>query len=217
MGKITRGKNGKLYNGKGTKGGLAPTPPAKGNPISKLPKLPVVPISTISKGIEPTIDYFPAQEGETPPARKLPNISDIDVPENLIDTIDGIDSEADSIEFPNHNSDAKTDWLTLRELISEDKHYLNNCDAVSGEVYNYLEEMQDEYEGISNVDLVQLDYAKGAHVAVSVTNEDGKDWVIDYTAKQFDTSLPVPLVLPKKTWEDLIDGYIWAKHKDSRI
>lgn len=204
MAKVTRGSDGKLYNGKGTKGGLAPTPPAKDKAKSALPKLPVAPATPAAK----------VKKVET---RKLPDISNIDIPESLVDTVDGIELDASSIEFPNHNSAAKKDWMTLEELISKDKYYDNNCDAVSGEVYNYLEEMQIDYEGISNVDLVQLDYAKGAHVAVSVTNEDGEDWVIDYTAKQFDTSLPVPLVLPKKTWEDLIDGYIWAKHKDSRL
>jgi hypothetical protein len=209
MAKVTRGSDGKLYNGKGTKGGLAPTPPTKGKATSKLPKLPAAPTVPAAKTTKSVVKKVKTHT--------LPDISNIEVPENLLETTEGIELDASSIEFPNHNSASKKEWMTLEELISKDKYYDNNCDAVSGEVYNYLEEMQYEFEGISNVDLVQLDYAKGAHVAVSVANEDREDWVIDYTAKQFDTSLPVPLVLPKKTWEDLIDGYIWAKHKDSRI
>jgi hypothetical protein len=210
MGKLTRGKDGRLYNGKGTRGGLAPSKPASDTGEAKdIPSLPEASYSQseVSVGISRnSLDLV---------AVKLATLK-IEAPAEVSDLISDIESEASSIEFPNHNHASGEDWLSLEELIQNDNLYENNCDAVSGEIYNYLEEMSNHYPDITKIDLVQLDYTKGAHVATSLELE-GESWVLDYTAKQFDSSLPVPLIAPKKDWEKLIDLYIWVKHKDTRI
>lgn len=209
MAKLTRGKDGRLYNGKGTRGGLAPSKPHIGQSMSDaLPTLPEATSSLSSDADKARPDKVQLA------AAKLAALK-IDPPEGITDITVDIESEASSIEFQNHNSASGEDWLTLEELIENDNLYENNCDAVSGEIYNYLEEMSSHYHDISKIDLVQLNYARGAHVAVTVTINEA-EWVLDYTAKQFDSSLPAPLLAPRKEWENLIDAYIWVKHKDSR-
>lgn len=211
MTKTTRGKDGRLYNGKGTRGGLAPSDPSITPSSAKA--LPTLPRQTSS--LSEASDVESSNKLKLA-AHKLAALK-IKHPEPVSDLISDIESEAYLIEFPNHNSTSSEDWLSLEELIRNDKLCENNCDAVSGEIYNYLEETSPHnHQEISEIDLIQLDYTKGAHVATSFTVGKQK-WVIDYTARQFDTTLPVPLVIPQDKWEELIDSYIWLKHKDSRV
>jgi hypothetical protein len=209
MAKLTRGKDGRLYNGKGTRGGLAPSKPDMAQPaLDTLPTLPEASSRLSDDANKPRPDKIQLAAAKLSALKATP-------PETIADLSVDIESEANTIEFPNHNAASGEDWLTLEELIENDNLYENNCDAVSGEIYNYLEEMASHYPEISKIDLVQLNYNKGAHVAVTATIDES-EWVLDYTAKQFDSSLPVPLLVPRQEWENLIDAYIWVKHKDSR-
>lgn len=203
MSKFTRGRDGRLYNGKGTKGGLAPSEAKHAVPTGapRIPSKPALPV-------EPQTDFIH-------PLSIKPSIANIQPPEALQDLAADIHDDAHEVEFANHNSDYDDDWMTLGELLEHDAYYRNNCDPLSGELCEYLTSAMSPDDEFENVSTVHLFYGSGIHAAVRLEVE-GEPWVLDYTARQFDTSLPVPLMLPQHKWEALIDHHIWTAYKDQR-
>jgi len=209
MGKLTRGRDGRLYNGKGTKGGRA-------KPIASPPQLssPALPTKAQKATIAPEA-IKPDMLVMKHPLADNPKLEVPPPPEALVDILDEISEDYAEIEFPNHNADYEDDWLSMEELISDNAYYRNNCDAVSSEMSEYIYMNYYSEEGITDITPVQLQYKSAVHVAVGL-KVDGSPWVIDYTARQFDEKAPCPLVLPQQKWEALIDYYVWTQFSDTR-
>lgn len=129
---------------------------------------------------------------------------------------EGILEDASELEFPNHSPESNKDWLTIANVIKRNKFYENNCHAISSELAQFMDELGSYTDGFKSAETIQLDYNNGVHVAVLVEDEDGEKTVVDYTARQFDKSLPVPLMLKQNDWEELIDYYIEKLHGDYR-
>lgn len=207
--KFTRGKDGRLYNGKGSKGGLAPSKPS--SPLAKQTILPGIP--------EPSDTLLQPSDGALLDKRAIEHLKkqilQTSPPEEILEVVDDIEYDAEHIEFANHNGNSNLEWLTIEQLL-EKQLFQNNCDAVSYELYNYLTSVEDYNENFSNISIAELKYERGTHVAVELETGD-KKWILDYTAKQFDKDLTSPLIVQKRQWEILIDSYIKEQHNDTRI
>lgn len=204
-----RGRDGRLYNGKGTKGGLA----AQTSPVPQsLPSLPQkVPVSKLSA--EPSAPSLPLSM-----LHPLSHNSKIVLPEppyQMQEIAFGIEEDAATIEFPNHNDECADDWLTLDVLLDKNMYFQNNCHALSSELTELLYHQYSYSDEVSEISTVQLSYGYGVHAAVKV-ELDGEPWILDYTARQFDSTLPNPLIIPEGKWEALIDYYVWTQYFDSR-
>ena len=81
---------------------------------------------------------------------------------------------------------------------------VNTCAPVTEVVGNALSEIADAGAPFGNVRAISLEFAGDEelyHNAVVITDDDGNDYVVDYTAKQWGASVDkLPLVLKKDEW-----------------
>ena len=104
-------------------------------------------------------------------------------------------SDNEDLEIPNHSSDEYGEWVTLSQM-ADGAVARNNCWAVTAEL---LERMgQDEFEG-DTVAQIEIE-GSGVYHAAIVTHVDGQHYVVDYTIRQFDQSLPFPYVGTQEDW-----------------
>lgn len=113
----------------------------------------------------------------------------------------------DELEIADHSGLASGDWITLAELRDNPEALGNNCQAVSAELGKEL------VGGDEKVELLTVHYEDGyLHNAVSITLPTGSTVVLDFTAAQYDPSLPIPFVAEKARWRDTIAERVLAKH-----
>lgn len=110
--------------------------------------------------------------------------------------------EADYIEFPDHSGVGNSDWTKLSKA-SNPEHASNNCNAAADEVMKYTVTTIGLSPGL-NISMAAIFFDDDScHYANLITDDqDNVLGIIDFTARQFDASLPFPLVL------DSIDN--WA-------
>jgi hypothetical protein len=133
MVKVTRGRDGRLYNGKETKRVRAPSPFEKPKQ-SILPPLPALAQDEVKAN-----NIGGHTKASAPiPNRKKPTFKEYDLPPALTETLDDISEDYYNIEFANHNSNYEDDWMSMGQLLSKGIYYQNNCDAVSSEISEYL-------------------------------------------------------------------------------
>jgi len=161
----------------------------------------------------------------TLPEVETAEVSDIDVdalldndykpnvPHDLLDVAYDIMNYCDDIEVLNHYHEGK-EYLSLTDMLQNTKMFTNNCGPITWAVMENLN--ADMPEGYRVEDYI-LEYRQGVHVACLITDENGEQYVLDYTAKQYDSRLPCPLVEPKERWEAIIDKQVAILYNDTRV
>lgn len=118
----------------------------------------------------------------------------------------------EDVEFPNHNPQGE-EWLTLQDTLENPNLLQNNCGAITWAVIETItQELPDGYTAEEKT----LTYNNGVHVAVLITDPQNKQHIIDYTAKQYDPTLPTPYITSKENWEKTIDSYVQQQFQDTR-
>lgn len=112
--------------------------------------------------------------------------------------IDDLISNAHNIEIANHNfATSPEEWVTLQEIMDSHELAGNNCFAVASQI----EEETDEK--FLHGEFLFKD-CKSHHCSI-FTDTDEQKIVIDFTAHQYDETLPCPLVTDPNTWKNLIE------------
>lgn len=135
-----------------------------------------------------------------------------DVPQDLIDVAVSYVEYSDDVSFVNHHKDGP-EYITLTDMLENPKMFNNNCGPATWAVLELLE--QENVERFSFKEHV-LRYNEGVHIAILASSENGEEYVIDYTAKQYYSALPCPLVESRENWEKTIDTYVSMLYKDNR-
>lgn len=136
------------------------------------------------------------------------------VPEQILDLAYETMDYTDEIEIPNHFNDSEEEYITLTDMLKNPKLFSNNCGPTTWAV---IENMRGSVPDGYKVEDYTLEYKQGVHVAVLVTEDSGEQYVIDYTARQYNDRLPCPLVEPRERWENMIDHYVETLYNDSRV
>lgn len=155
---------------------------------------------------------IPKLRDETPESG-FSNFPETTVPYELQDVAQSFIDYAEEIMVDNHNDDGEP-VLPLSEILADENLMVNNCGPVTWAVIEELE--RDSSEGFSYREHT-LQYGKGVHVAVLAESDNGDEYVIDFTARQYDSGLPCPLVVKRYEWEKTIDYYVSTIHGDERV
>lgn len=149
---------------------------------------------------------------------KSPHIEYQNLPLEVRETLDYIETDMDMIEFENNSSNNDTDWVTITDMKDHNKAG-NNCFAVTSALSTHIVEQVGLPQGWSNYE-IELYYTgsnkksgDGVHWANILKNEEtGEEWIIDYTARQFDPHAPFPLVSHRQEWRHWISTVIRNKY-----
>ena len=111
--------------------------------------------------------------------------------------------------FNFHPSGKKNSKITISELEQQNLHQSNGkslSHALAVPIRKHL-------PAGSRTDVLTRSHGKsGSHTAIIVTLEEDIKYIVDYTAKQYDETLPAILVLTKEEWENLIDPHILKRN-----
>lgn len=127
-------------------------------------------------------------------------------PMEVTETVDFIAEDATVIEFPDH-SPGGAEWVNLSDMTDP---YLagNNCHAATHAVLEHVVTQigQPEEWTAGTVELVFVrtvpgDADSSVHWANTLSSVTGEEWVVDYTARQFDPAVPFPLVARREAWQ----------------
>ena len=135
-----------------------------------------------------------------------------DAPQELIELAYDFMNYADEITIENHHK-VGPEMVTLADMLENNKLFSNNCGPTTWAILDDLR--NEEIAGYSFKEHT-LTYNEGVHVAVLATSDSGEEYVIDFTAKQYYSKLPCPLVEKRENWEKSIDTYVSMLYKDSR-
>ena len=102
------------------------------------------------------------------------------------------------LDIPNHANTGE-DFLTLKDM-ADPILSRNNCWAVSSEL---IERVDPSDFGADELNMVSLKCKDEYHAAILLSVE-GHDFVVDYTARQFEASLGFPYIAPLSQWEQRI-------------
>lgn len=96
--------------------------------------------------------------------------------------------------------------VTLADL-SDPHRAAGNCLPATTAVTEHLRDLTDATLGTAEA-WFDSGHSRPGHVATTLALTDGDVWVVDFTARQFDPTCPVPLVVPVGDWVTLLTG--WA-------
>lgn len=115
--------------------------------------------------------------------------------------------DEDTVELADHSGLGSDEYITLSELRENPETLANNCHAASLAI---AEELEGDEEV---VELLSINYEDGyTHHAVSLKSPDGVEVILDYTAAQYDSSLPIPFVAERARWQSTIEDRVLKKH-----
>lgn len=118
--------------------------------------------------------------------------------------------DEESIEIYDHSGLSDEEILTLAELRDNPDLLANNCYSVSSVLAQELSSPDEE------VGVISIAYRdKHSHHAVSIRNADGEEVILDYTAAQYDNSLPIPFLANRARWKATIADRVAKKHGTS--
>ncbi|MGV8846096.1 hypothetical protein [Tessaracoccus sp.] len=139
-------------------------------------------------------------------------------PAAVLDLIRAVDAHMDE-QFPNvcvaiaatarEDGDESGGMVHLWEL-SDEEFADGNCYKATHHIKDVIIPTLSQEPGVTH-DAAHLDWVVAPdsdpeqHWANLVTSE-GAAWVVDYTARQFNTSLPFPYVAVPADWKRVIDG-----------
>lgn len=127
-------------------------------------------------------------------------------PMEVTETVDMVTMDATGIEFLDHSPGGE-EWTNLSAM-TDPLQAGNNCFAVTHAVVEHIVTQVGQPEGW-DVGTVELFFEGtrgneadgGVHWATTFTSVTGEEWVMDYTARQFDPSAPFPLVARRDAWQ----------------
>lgn len=145
---------------------------------------------------------------------KSPHIQYEDLPKEIRETLDYLEIDMNVIEFENNSSNHDADWVTIADM-SDHKKAGNNCFAATSAISIHLVERVGLPEHWTNYE-IELYYTgsgkqsgDGVHWANILKNEQtGEEWIMDYTARQFDENAPFPLIARRQEWRHWISSII---------
>lgn len=132
-------------------------------------------------------------------------------PPEIVELVEEIEAAADDIWVPDHSGEAGEDWVALSDIAHNPALAGNNCHAVTFEIFRTAVEDVGHDHPVGTAELV---FDSGVHWAGTFGDAQGRRWVVDYTAHQFDSSLPVPYVALSGEWEKFVAGKIGDKFGD---
>lgn len=120
-----------------------------------------------------------------------------------------LENYGDTLEFANHSDrsieNGYDEYVFLNDCANEDVAW-NNCWIVASEILENISAEDFDADEIKQIDVM----AEGAgvyHAAIAASVEG--EWIVyDYTARQFDKTLPFPLVAPQNIWKDILENRI---------
>lgn len=104
----------------------------------------------------------------------------------------------------------KDGWVNLANM-EDPQAARNNCYAATHAVLEHVVEKV----GVSDdwrTGTVELLFAGGVHWANTFTGPQKEEWVVDYTARQFDSESPIPYSAPRAVWQAWVSDRIQALH-----
>jgi hypothetical protein len=110
--------------------------------------------------------------------------------------------ENDDLVILRHGSVSQAP-LTFADMADGTKA-VGNCWSLTTDL---IERIHPSELGGEEIDMVSLKTEKEYHTAVMIMANE-KEWVVDYTARQFDPQLPFPYVAPISDWEKKISGFM---------
>lgn len=123
-----------------------------------------------------------------------------------------LDEYEDEIEIPNSNKEASSAaWITLADVKNNPRLAAGNCGSVS---YALESELSHDFSS-ENIDFssVEVKYQDGYnHVANKAILPNGDIVMVDYTANQYDQTLPTPYVAGVKEWAATINDRVKKLH-----
>lgn len=118
--------------------------------------------------------------------------------------------DEDSVEIYDHSGLGDEEMLTLADLRDNPELLANNCYSVSSELAEQLFSPDEE------VGVISIAYRdRHSHHAVSFRNSDGEEVILDFTAAQYDSSLPIPFIADRARWKATIADRVGKKHGTS--
>ena len=114
-----------------------------------------------------------------------------------------------SLAFEEADEYGDGDWTCLADM-AHWEFAGNNCETATEHVLELIVTKIGQDPGVAH-GTAQLDWEPDMHFANTVT-VDGATWVVDYTARQFDKTLPFPYVAALTDWKQVIDAASHAEH-----
>lgn len=133
------------------------------------------------------------QEFITPPAKPA-------VEPRRLRALEVIRDYGDDVQIPNHGESPTTrPYVNLKDMVDGDVAR-GNCWAMTNELIEIVD--TSAFDGAEWLDEISIETSWGLnHTALFVGTEDG-GYVVDYTARQFDKSLPFPFIASSVEWKN---------------
>lgn len=94
--------------------------------------------------------------------------------------------------------------------------FQGHCESVTQEVIKKIHKEGTLPAGYT-VSEHKIQYKMGHHVALLFTDPKGEEYIMDFTARQYDDWLAGAMVEPRERWEKVIDYYVATNYRDTRI
>lgn len=130
----------------------------------------------------------------------------------MTEILEALACEADIIEFEDSSSlaDENDGWVTLADM-EDAVRAGNNCFGATHAVDEFIVTSIGVDED-SSAHTVEAVFADGKVHWANIIRMPEADMVIDYTARQFDKSVAVPLVLPVDKWAQWVSGLVEQRY-----
>lgn len=138
------------------------------------------------------------------------------IPDEVRDLGEDLHQQLDQIDFWDGRPGHQQDKATVADCADPDVA-TGNSEEVTGQVGYLLARLrrQDTRLRDWSVEAVRLSFT-GAHHdpdrgdawAVQLTDGQGRSWVLDYTARQFDDRAPFPLAQPRELWQEWVIKHV---------
>lgn len=203
MSKRRHVQNPKTGRMAGSVGGAGQTPPAAAPPTpapagAEAPEAPSGGATETHRAYKSLLNPHPAAFSGAPP-------------DEITELVDGLAFSPEEVWFPNHNSTSDEEWLNLQQLADEPSLARNNCHSVTFEVHREIAENVGHPHPHGTAELV---FESGVHWANIAEDAECRRWAVDYTARQFDPTLPCPLVEPADRWQTRVETAIREQYGD---
>lgn len=105
----------------------------------------------------------------------------------------------------NNYSEYPDDWTTVMEVMEDSELAGGNCSVVSSAMSEESPKLR----------YFEVGFETASHASNYYTTEDGVIMVVDFTARQYDPEIKVPLIMELEEWKSLINDSVKRKYGDS--
>lgn len=130
----------------------------------------------------------------------------------ITEIVDALAEEAENIEFEDASSlaDEQGEWVTLTDM-EDPARAGNNCFGATHAIDEFIVTSIGVDED-SSARTVEAVFTDGKVHWANIIRMPEADMVIDYTARQFDESVAVPLVLPVDEWAQWVSARVEQRY-----